>query len=158
MILLSVTNQMLIVLLVLLVIFIVFSIIKKVNENKEKAKIVDETDLIFNKYGLVEIVDNKKYFVYNDKKYLIFYQYIGANKEMTVNSEKLWQTYGSKGEILHMNHLVKSRMPKIVIIYPTKERPKRYINENTLEFIDFQKTYTYYVILKDELEDFIKSL
>lgn len=158
MILLSASNQMLIVILIVFVGIIIFSIFKKIIEQKEKEKIINETDIVFEKFGTIKMVDKKKYFYYNNKKYRIFYQYIGSNREMTVNSEKLWQTYGNKDEILEMNHLVKSAETKIVIIYPTKERPKRYINENTLEFILFQKTYTYYVVLKDELEAFIKSL
>src|SRR5690554_2052454 len=141
------------VLLILLISFLIKHYEKR-RENKVKNKTID----LLNKYGKTYYENKKLYFTYKNKVYELYFQYVQSGKEVSINNETTWQIYGNPSTLINQERLAKNNKYKIVVIYPNEERIKRYINESEVEFVDFQLTYTYYVINFNSLEDFIKSL
>lgn len=139
----------------LVLVFIVSEgIIKYLRINK--IKLLSREILL--KFGKIETVDERDIFIYKNVSYELHYVYIPKNLDLSINNEITWQVYGTKDKLLNMQKLALNNKRKIVIIYPSEERIKRYINENEVEFVNFKITYTYYAILLKDLEDFINSL
>lgn len=148
-----------IILIGLIVLFIIIvSILIKYYENKREQKIVNKTLNILNKYGKTYFENKKYYFLYKKRTYELYFQYVAQGKEVSINNETTWQIYGNPNTLINQDRLAKNNKYKIVIIYPNEEEIKRYINESEVEFVRFQLTYTYYVVVYKELEDFVKSL
>lgn len=138
--------------------FLVFFIVGSIITNKNKKEVKNKVINIFNNYGET-LINNKDFlFKYKKRTYEVYFQNVNLKKEISINNEKTWQIYGSPNILLNMDRLAENNKPKIVIIYPTEEKIKRYINENTVEFVGFQMSYTYYAILLKDLDEFLKSL
>jgi hypothetical protein len=98
-------------------------------------------------------------FKINDKTYQILFFYVPTNADLTINSKKIWEVRdASKSNLIDQSHFLKSDYPKIVIVYPTTVKIKRYLNENELEFVSYKKSfYNMYVLRHFELIELLNE-
>lgn len=151
-------KEFIIIIIAAVILITLISFIIKYYENIRENTIKNKTIDLLNKYGKTFYENKKYYFLYKKRTYELYFQYVQARKELSINNETTWQIYGNPSTLINQERLAKNNKYKIVVIYPNEERIKRYINESEVEFVDFQLTYTYYVINFNSLEDFIKSL
>lgn len=96
----------------------------------------------------------------NDETYQILWYFVPTNAELTINSKIMWEIKeSSKINLVNQSHFLSSPYPKIVIVFPTTVRMKRYINENEMEFVTYNKKFhNMYVVRPHELETLLKEL
>lgn len=143
-----------------LLIIIIMSISNRVYRNYHLKKVKEETIAILGKYGEVTISNKEIIFKYNNNSYNILYQYVSSSNELTVNSKTIWEvhTRNNKNKLLNKRNLTNLRRLNIVMVYPSANKIKRYINENEIEYIENQRTYNFYLIPYKNIEGLIKEL
>ena len=95
-----------------------------------------------------------------EKTYQIMYFHVPIQSELTINSTTMWEIRDKgKSELINQQHFLSSTDPKIIIIYPSQGVIKRYINENEMEFVKYNKMfYNMYIVRSFELENLLKEL
>lgn len=141
---------------ILIIIYIALMIHQKKNENKIKEK----TRSIIQAYGSVTETNGQLNLTIHDQIYSIIHIHVPANAELTINSRNKWDIHAiGKSHIIDQTHRLSSPYPKIVIIYPSTLRIKRYINENEMVFVSYSdRVYDFYVVRFHEIEDLLKRL
>ncbi len=141
---------------ILLIIYLVLIFQQKKNETKIK----ENTRLTVQQYGEVSEIHGQLTVTINEEIYSILYFHVPANAELTINSRNKWDIHAiGKSHIIDQTQRLSSPYPKIVIVFPSTLRIKRYINENEMVFVSFSdKVYDFYVVRVLELEDLLKRL
>ena len=115
---------------------------------------------LFKAVGTVTQVHNKTIFKTMKNTFEIVFFKVPANAELTFNSKTVWEIKTAYQTKLFNDILLSNpKLPKIIIVYPSTQRIKRYINENELEFITYHHMFDdKYVVKKDEIDLFLKTL
>ena len=93
----------------------------------------------------------------NEKQYYIKIVKVGLNDDFSINSMSVMQIRSNTSSKLI--RMVKTDLPKIIIVYPFNGKIKRYINENEMEFIKYCDFFWgMYVCKLNELELLVKHL
>lgn len=126
------------------------------NHKFELAK--TETKVLLNRFG--QVSEHGKHITFKTLKqtYEVLFVFVPVFSELTINSKTKWEIKtGSRSEIRDMSHMLSSDHEKLVIVFPTDIKIKRYINENEMVFVEPQDYfYQMHVILKTELENSLK--
>jgi hypothetical protein len=124
-----------------------------------KRKNDKEKDLsaILEAHGTLTLENKKLLYEINEEIYEIIFFYVPFNGELTINSKTMWEVRtGYQTRLINQKTQLSSSYKKIVVIYPTQQRLKRYINENELVFIHYTDFfYNMYVLSADDLEKLI---
>jgi hypothetical protein len=130
-----------------------------IHQKKKSEEIKVSTIELLKKYGEFSHEHKQDLFRINGKTYHILFFYVPTHAELTINSKKIWEVRdASKSNLIDQTHFLKSNYQKIVIVYPTTVKIKRYINENELEFISYKKPfYDMYVVRHFELDELLKE-
>jgi hypothetical protein len=88
--------------------------------------------------------------------YRIFYVYAPVGSVVTINSPTFIEIKkGKKAELLSTINL---KEPHLIIVYPTKEKMLKVINENEVKFLlPFEQVYQSYIIYAHDIEAFLKE-
>ncbi len=129
-------------------------------QKKMSKAIKEETKQTFLIYGTLKDEHQKRIFNLNGKTYQIMYFHVPIQSELTINSTTMWEIRDKgKSELINQQHFLSSTDPKIIIIYPSQGVIKRYINENEMEFVKYNKMfYNMYIVRSFELENLLKEL
>jgi hypothetical protein len=136
--------------------YIGLSLYQKKISNQIKSKTLET----IRTYGEISEMDGHLTVKIDHQVYEILYIQVPANAELTINSKNKWDIHQiGKSHIIDQSRRLSSPYPKIVIIYPSTLRIKRYINENEMVFVSYQdKVYDYYLVRLMELDDLLKRL
>ncbi|MDY0295288.1 MAG: hypothetical protein RBQ71_05710 [Acholeplasmataceae bacterium] len=143
-----------------LVVFLILYTVQTTLQKKKSEQVKTETRHVLESYGKLQTEHHHLILEINDQKYQILYYVVPVNQELTINSKIIWEIRGSgKSLLVNQKHFLSSPYPKIVIVYPTEMKMKRYINENEMEFITYKRMfYNMYVIRPEELEALLKEI
>lgn len=145
--------------LALIAILIGLFVFLKVNEMKNRNQFKAETLTFLKQFGQIEEKDKTIEFHYQDQIYNLLFYFVPTQAELTINSPTIWEIKSkSNREFINQSAFLMTKYPKMVFIYPTIQRIKRYINENELVFIrskDF--FYQMHVISHLEIKNFFKG-
>lgn len=143
-----------------LVVFLIIYSAQNIHDKKRSEQVKLETKKLFETYGSLHHEHHHEILEINDQKFQILYYMVPQNAELTINSKIIWEVRtASKSMLINQKHFLSSNHPKIVIVYPTEMKMKRYINENEMEFITYKRMFhNMYVIKPTELEDLLKEL
>jgi hypothetical protein len=146
--------------IILVVLVLIAFILIKVHHHQIKLDIINKSKELLSKYGIL-YQDNKLDLIdIKDKTYQVLFFNVHPNQELTINSKTIWEIK-SQGKPLLINQTsyLSSNYLKIVIIFPSTFKIKRYINENELEFVQFQNlVYNMHLVRYLELDELLKEL
>ena len=149
------------VILVIILVIVILGIVgfASFHQKKKSEEIKEITTELLKSYGEFSHEHKKNLFKINDKTYQILFFYCATNAELTINSKKIWEVRdASKSNLIDQTHFLKTEYPKIVIVYPTTVKIKRYLNENEIEFVSYKKPfYDMYVVRHFELIELLKE-
>jgi len=130
-----------------------------VHQKKKSEEIKESTIELLKEYGEFSHEHKQNLLKINDKIYQILFFYVPTHAELTINSKKIWEVRdASKSNLIDQTHFLKSNYPKIVVVYPTTVKIKRYLNENELEFVSYKKPfYEMFVVRHFELIELLKE-
>jgi hypothetical protein len=143
-------------LLISLIIFGLVSIDQKKKSETIKSNVLSTLESI----GTIEHKGKHLLFKKENQTYEVLFYYVPLNSDLTINSRSIWEIRdASKSRLIDQTYYLSSQYQKMVIVYPTSIAIKRYINENELEFVKFNKPfYDMYVIRHFELDEWIKEV
>ena len=149
--------EIIIVILVIIVLAVIG--LASFHQKKKSEEIKENSIMLLKQYGNFSHEHKQSLFKINDKTYQILFFYVPTNSDLTINSKKIWEVRdASKSNLIDQTHFLKSNYPKIVIVYPTTVKIKRYINENELEFVSYKKPfYEMYIVRHFELIELLKE-
>jgi hypothetical protein len=128
-------------LIVLLLAFAVFLLIQVSIMNKRKAVKQDVLKTL-KKFGEVIEVEDKVFFNYKENTYQILLFNVPIGSELTINSKTIWELrQGGSSKLFNQAKFLCGDHPKIVITYPSAATMKRYINENEMVFVEANKPF-----------------
>lgn len=135
-------------------------IIMIAHQKKIDRQVKEDTMKILHAYGHVRHEHHHLMIDLNLNTYQVLWYFVPTHAELTINSKIMWEIKESgKIHLINQSRFLSSTYPKIVIIYPTTVRMKRYINENEMEFITYNKTFhNMYIVRPHELESLLKEL
>ncbi|MCR3906421.1 MAG: hypothetical protein NUK62_05300 [Tenericutes bacterium] len=135
---------------VVVIIYIIILLHHKKTTEDVKAKVRHQ----LGSYGELFHEGNKWFLKTKNHTYLVLFFYVPLNSELTVNSRTVWEIKDvTKSRLIDQSVFLASKMTKIIIIFPTTTTIKRYINENEMEFVKYNKSfYDMYLIRHFELE------
>jgi hypothetical protein len=112
------------------------------------------------KWGQVRYEHHHLVIDLKDESYQILFYHVPANAELTINSKTMWEVKTSgQTSLINQTHFLSSSLTKMVIVFPTTLKMKRYINENEMEFIVYNKKFhNMYVIRPHELQTLLEEL
>lgn len=151
-------NDLMLTAIISIIVIVLILILLKLYNKKVKQNIMNKTIEILNNFGEVKQQNNSFYFLKNNIEYRLYFQFIPKNKEVSINSKNTWEIIDHPSKFINQDKLNQDDSNKIVVIFPTTERIKRYINESDVEFLGFKKVYSYHAILFTDLEKFAKGL
>ncbi len=124
------------------ILFIVFSLIVSffivlyLLRQKQFKETISKTKDQLNMHGKVIERDKKIYWMHEEQKYQILFFYVPLHAELTINSRSIWEIKdGSGSKLVDQTVFLSQNSPKIIIIFPTTQPLKRFINENEMVFI-----------------------
>ena len=131
-----------------------------IHQQKVSKEIQERTEKTCQKYGELTKEHHHTFLTIDEKKYQVMYVYIPTGAELTINSTTIWEIREhGKSKLLHQGHLQQSKTTKIMIVYPATQVIKRYINENEMEFVKYNKMfYNMYVCRHFELDSLLEEL
>lgn len=131
--------------------------IKKKKMMKEVEQSVKET---LASYGEISTNEHHLHVTLNSKTYQILFYYVASAAELTINSKIMWEVRdSSQVKLINQGHFLSSSKPKIVIVFPTVNPIKRYINENEMEFVTYQNMfYNMYIVKPHDLTSLLEVL
>lgn len=135
--------------------YFIFLILNK----KQKDSVKDEIVELLKQYGSVNIEGKNIEFTTKNKTYRVLFYYVSPNLELTINSKTKWEIRSkTKSLVVDKQHFLSSKLPKLVIIYPTTHPIKRYINENEMVFVKPQEHfYQMNIMLKSDLKNILSE-
>lgn len=139
----------------ILLLFVIFMQVYKINLRN---KIKTDAFGLLNTYGKVHNIKEGIYLNIGNKNYEIIFHYLNNKTDLSINSPTIWEEKHLKSVILNKSHITKSNTEKIIIVYPSKNKITRYINENEIEFIELKKTYNFYIITYNNLKPLLEKL
>ncbi|MDI6453175.1 hypothetical protein [Peloplasma aerotolerans] len=142
----------------LAVVIIIFAAVKlhhKKTTEDVKAKVRHQ----LGSYGELFHEGNKWFLKTKNHTYLVLFFYVPLNSELTVNSRTIWEIKdATKTRLIDQSVFLSSKLTKLIIIFPTTVTIKRYINENELEFVKYNKSfYDMYLIRHFELDKILEE-
>lgn len=137
---------------------IIFGMIT-MDQKKKSQLILEQSKKELESYGEVEIKDQKLYFTTQKQTYEVLFYRVGLHHELTINSRTMWEVKdASKPRLINQSAFLSSKYPKLIIVFPTNVVIKRYINENELEFVKYNKPfYDMYVMRHFELRTLLEE-
>ncbi len=135
-------------------------IVMHIHQQKMSKEVQEKTEKSLKTYGEVTKEHHHTFLTIDDVTYQIVYVHVSSSAELTINSTTIWEVreYG-KSRLIHQGHLMTSKTPKIVVVYPLTQVIKRYINENEMEFVKYNKMfYNMYVVRHFELDSLLEEL
>ncbi len=143
-------------LLISLIIFGLVSLDQKKKSQTIKSNVLSTLESI----GTIEHKGKHLLFKKENQTYEVLFYYVPLNSDLTINSRSIWEIRdASKSRLIDQTYYLSSQYQKIVIVYPTSIAIKRYINENELEFVKYNKPfYDMYVMRHFELDEWIKEV
>jgi len=144
---------------VIAVLFLIY-MFSHIHQKKVSDEIQNETETMMSKFGKVSKEHQHTYVTIAGITYQVIYVYVPLRAELTINSTTIWEVRESgKSRLIHQGHLLASPKPKIMIIYPASQVIKRYINENEMEFVKYNKMfYNMYVCRYSEVSTLLEEL
>jgi len=132
----------------------------KVHQLKIGKEFKQKSIALFNQYGIYYKDQKIEYFKTNEKTYQVLFFSLHHNHELTVNSKIMWEVKGQgKPILINQSEFLKLDKEKIVIVFPSTSKIKRFINENELEFVSYnQMFYKMYLVRFMELEILLKEI
>lgn len=136
-------------------VYFIFLIFNK--KKLEKVKL--ETISSLSQYGIIHHEGKKLLFKTAKRDYQVLFCNISGSSELVINSRIKWEILNSgTSRILDQSVFLASTNPKIIIVYPTVQVIKRFINENEMVFIKpTDYFYDMHIIRDVELEDVLKE-
>lgn len=124
-----------------------------INYRKNKQQL-EAINAILVAYG--ELKDDM--YTIRGQTFQIHYFRLGYHQELTLNSEIVWEVnHGGKSTLIRQDHL-KNDQEKIIIVYPSNEPIKRYINENEMVFVTPSNHFHHKRIIRlSDLENWLKE-
>ena len=101
---------------------------------------------------------NKFYALKDGIEYELVFFFPTTNYELILNSFLIWDVRkNGSTRLIHMEDKLSSSTRKIVLVYGTSIKIKRYINENEMEFLEPDKLLEgqTYVMKQEEFDSFI---
>jgi c-di-AMP phosphodiesterase-like protein len=146
--------------IVLVIIIIISFTTFKLYQIKLRNQIIEKAKETLSKYGKLYQDQKMDLIDINSETYQVLFFNVYQNAELTVNSKTVWEIKSQgKPLIINQSGFLSSNYKKIVIIYPSTYKIKRYINENELEFVQYNKPfYNMYLVRYLELIDLLKEL
>jgi c-di-AMP phosphodiesterase-like protein len=146
--------------IVLVIIIIISFTTFKLYQIKLRNQIIEKAKETLSKYGKLYQDQKIDLIDINSETYQVLFFNVYQNAELTVNSKTVWEIKSQgKPLIINQSGFLSSNYKKIVIIYPSTYKIKRYINENELEFVQYNKPfYNMYLVRYLELIDLLKEL
>ncbi len=138
-----------------LAIYIIFIVLDK--QKLEKIKVETMTSL--KQYGQIHQEGKKIFFKTDKKTYQVLFCNVSSSGELTINSRTKWEiiNFGTS-RVLDQSVFLASTNPKLIIVYPSVQVIKRYINENEMVFVKpTDYFYDMHVIRDFELQDVLKE-
>ena len=112
------------------------------------------------KYGELQNKGKSIYkYTHNNKVYHLFIWKVKKNATISFNSKKIWAvSLGNKIIRKDFSFFTQLEGEKLVVIYPNNEKPKYYLNESEVDYVDpFTPLWKDTKIVKfKELEEFLK--
>jgi hypothetical protein len=144
---------------IVLGIVLVILVILQIEHQKNLKLFKQKVSNTLSKYGTISHENHMTVFNHHNISYQIIFFYLPMNHELTINSKIMWEIKDQfKSKLINQEKLLSSKLPKIVICYPSEVRVKRYINENELEFVKYnQSFYNMNVVRLSELETLLKG-
>lgn len=139
-----------------IVVYLIILIEHNKNLKAYEKKAID----LMSKYGDIRKEGQFNFLNIKDKVFQVIFFYLPNHHELTINSKHIWEVkYQFKSKLIQQNKQLSSHTHKLVIVYPSLEKIKRYINENELEFVPYNQTfYDMNVMRLSELEYFLKEV
>jgi hypothetical protein len=140
-------------------IVVIILVVLQIEHQKNIKLFQQKATHILSKYGTISHENHMLTFIQKDIKYQIIFFYLPLNHELTINSKVIWEIKDQfKSKLINQERLLASKLPKIVVCYPSQTRIKRYINENELEFVKYNHSfYQMNVVRLSELETLLKG-
>ena len=91
---------------------------------------------ILKQYG--EVTEHGKNYQFKHASLLADIQlfYLPMHSELTINSKTIWEVrMMHKSQLINQSQLTSTQTLKWIIVFPSNQPIKRYINENELEFV-----------------------
>lgn len=133
---------------------VVFYLLYHNKQKNDKQKHL--TDML-NTHGTLTVKDKTVLYNIHDDLYEIIFFYVPFNGELTINSKTMWEVRsGHQSRLIDQKNKLSSPYKKIVVVFPTQQRLKRFINENELVFIHYTDFfYNMHVLHAEDLEKLI---
>jgi hypothetical protein len=125
---------------------------KKLRDNKE-IEIIE----MLRQYGRLVSTGKTHYFEFKGETVKIVFFHVPAQAELTINSKTIWEVkYYQTTRLINQSKLTETTQDTWVIVYPSVQPIKRYINENEMVFVKPEDTFYHLrVIPVERLESFI---
>lgn len=113
----------------------------------------------FRDKGQIEHHGSHLTWTYGGQTYQLLFYKIPFSQELTINSKLIWEIhYAGGSRLINQTHFLSSKQPKIVIIYPSAIKIKRYINENEMVFVEPNDFFhNMHVIRGIDVQPFLES-
>ena len=111
-------------------------------------------------YGTIRHDHHRVLLTLKDETYEVKFFRLHPYQDLCINSRKIWEIRGSgKPRLLDQSAFLAIKHKKIVIIYPSTQTIKRFINENELEFVSYKQSFfDMYVVKHHELDVFLSEM
>lgn len=134
--------------------FIVLLIVGYLYNKQKDDKLKKQIHALLNQYGVLQ---HHQYEIKN-QTFDIHYFKVGVNEELVINSPIVWEIHGGTGSRLIDQKHLKDHREKLIIVYPSKQPIKRFINEHEMVFVNHASHFNHMHVVKlDELELFLKE-
>jgi hypothetical protein len=144
-----------VILILMLLGFVVYFLMLRRLKKAKEAEFIS----LLNHYGSVEEIEDKTILTLNSETYQVVFFYVPFQGELTINSKTIWETkVGRHVTFTNQTDLVNAPLKKLVIVYPSAQKLKRFINENELVFIKHDDLiHNMHIVLGEELSLFLEA-
>ena len=144
----------------LILIIMIVMIVLQVRKDKIIQSTKDTIKQTLKTYGKLTQEDRHLFMRLGTVEFEILFFYVPTNAELTINSKTMWEVRDStQSRLYNQTHFLASTKPKIVIVFPTVQKIKRYINENEMEFVSCHKMfYNMYIVKLEEVTHLLEVL
>jgi len=128
--------------------------------DRKKIKVVKMTTMaLLERYGKVKQEKGHLFFTTKSEKYEVLFFKVPKNSELTINSKIMWEIItGTTSRVINQTSFLSSEYSKLIMIYPSTQVIKRYINENEMVFVKPNDSfYDLRLIREFELETILKE-
>jgi len=128
--------------------------------DRKKIKVVKMTTMaLLERYGKVKQENGHLFFSTKTEKYEVLFFKVPTNSELTINSKVMWEIItGTTSRVVDQSSFLASEYSKLIMIYPSTQVIKRYINENEMVFVKPTDYFYNFRLIRDfELETILKE-